>query len=105
MSIKNSEYLDAVAIKYRTLSYNDLAPKAVTGELPKIDLSFGQVVELLGPYCGVRVLDQLKAAKNSIKSVEAKILKTHLKECVKETLAEKSDFDTKVEEILKVLKR
>ena len=29
MSIKYSEYLDAVAIKYRTLSYNDLAPKAV----------------------------------------------------------------------------
>ena len=55
-------------------------------------------------YC-IDILDQLKAAKNSIKSVEAKILKTHLKECVKETLAEKSDFDTKVEEILKVLKR
>ena len=46
MSIKYSEYLDAVAIKYRTLSYNDLAPKAVTGALPKIDLSFA-VVELL----------------------------------------------------------
>ena len=55
-----------------------------------------------GKYC-IDILDQLKAAKNSIKSVEAKILKTHLKECVKETLAEKSDFDTKVEEILKVL--
>tara|TARA_B100000609_G_C16790394_1_gene221146 strand:- start:91 stop:276 length:186 start_codon:yes stop_codon:yes gene_type:complete len=57
-----------------------------------------------GKYC-IDILDQLKAAKNSIKSVEAKILKTHLKECVQETLAEKSDFDTKVEEILKVLKR
>ena len=61
MSIKYSEYLDAVAIKYRTLSYNDLAPKAVTGALPRINLSFAQVIELLGPYCGVRVLDQLKA--------------------------------------------
>ena len=57
-----------------------------------------------GKYC-IDILDQLKAAKNSIKSVEAKILKTHLKECVQETLAEKSDFDTKVEEILKVLRR
>ena len=32
-----------------------------------------------GKYC-IDILDQLKAAKNSIKSVEAKILKTHLKE-------------------------
>ena len=56
MSIKYSEYLDAVAIKYRTLSYNDLAPKTVTGALPRIDVSFAQVIELLGPYCGVRVL-------------------------------------------------
>ena len=61
MSIKYSEYLDAVAIKYRTLSYNDLAPKTVTGALPRIDVSFAQVIELLGPYCGVRVLEQLKA--------------------------------------------
>ena len=50
MSIKYSEYLDAVAIKYRTLSYNDLAPKTVTGALPRIDVSFAQVIELLGPY-------------------------------------------------------
>ena len=56
MSIKYSEYLDAVAIKYRTLSYNDIAPKAVTGALPRIDVSFAQVVELLGPYCGVRAV-------------------------------------------------
>ena len=65
MSIKYSEYLDAVAIKYRTLSYNDIAPKAdpksVTSALPRINLSFAQVIELLGPYCGVRVLEQLKA--------------------------------------------
>ena len=26
-----------------------------------IELSFAQVIELLGPYCGVRVLEQLKA--------------------------------------------
>ena len=61
MSIKYSEYLDAVAIKHRTLSYNDLAPKAVSSALPRINLSFSQVIELLGPYCGIRVLDQLKA--------------------------------------------
>ena len=63
MSIKYSEYLDAVAIKYRTLSYNDLAPQSVTGALPRFDLSFAQVIELLGPYCGVRVLEQLKAGE------------------------------------------
>ena len=65
MSIKYSEYLDAVAIKHRTLSYNSIAPKpnpkATSSALPRIDLSFSQVMELLAPYCGVRILDQLKA--------------------------------------------
>ena len=64
MSVKYSEYLDAVAVKHRTLSYNSIAPKrepGTPGALPRIKLSFSEVAELLAPYCGVRILDQLKA--------------------------------------------
>ena len=57
-----------------------------------------------GTYC-VDILNQIKAAKNSLQSVEAKILKTHLKACVKDTLSDGQTFDAKVEEILKILKR
>jgi len=55
-------------------------------------------------YC-IDILNQIKAAKSAIKTVENKILKTHLKACVKDTLSDNSKFDEKVEEILKVLKR
>jgi len=64
MSLKYSEYLDAVAVKHRTLSYNSIAPKrdpGASGALPRIKLSFAEVAELLAPYCGVRIFDQLKA--------------------------------------------
>lgn len=57
-----------------------------------------------GKYC-VDILNQIKAVRNSIASVEGKILKTHLQQCVKETLQDEQDFEEKVEEIMKVLKR
>jgi len=56
-----------------------------------------------GDYC-IDILNQIKAVKNSIITVEGKILKKHIKECIKESLTG-NDFDTKVDEIVKVLKR
>ena len=55
-------------------------------------------------YC-VDILNQIKAVRNSLATVEGKILKTHLRECVKESLDGNEDFDEKVEELLKILKR
>ena len=55
-------------------------------------------------YC-IDILNQIKAVRNSIATVEGKILKTHLKECVKESLDGSQQFEDKVEELLKVLKR
>ena len=49
-------------------------------------------------------VDQLKAAKNSLTSVEGKILKTHIEDCVKESLSG-HEFEEKVDEIIKTLKR
>ena len=57
-----------------------------------------------GKYC-VDILNQIKAVRNSIATVEGKILKTHLQTCVKETFHNNKDFEEKVEEIMKVLKR
>ena len=55
-------------------------------------------------YC-VDILNQIKAVRKSIASVEGKILKTHLEECVKDSSNGEKEFESKVEEIIKVLKR
>ena len=55
-------------------------------------------------YC-IEILNQIKAVKNSISTVERKILQTHLRGCVKDSLHGSPDFDSKVDELMKVLKR
>ena len=55
-------------------------------------------------YC-IDILNQLKAVKNALVSVEGKILKSHLKACVKDSLNQSVSFDDKVEEIVNLLKR
>lgn len=57
-----------------------------------------------GKYC-IDILNQVKATKNAITTVEGNILKTHLEECIKESLNGTIDADQKIEEIVKVLKR
>ncbi|MDC0587912.1 metal-sensitive transcriptional regulator [Gammaproteobacteria bacterium] len=57
-----------------------------------------------GKYC-VDILNQIKALKNSIITVEGKILKTHLRECIKDSLDGSDDFDLKIDEIMKTMKR
>jgi DNA-binding FrmR family transcriptional regulator len=56
-----------------------------------------------GDYC-IGILNQIKAVKNSITTVEGKILKKHLEECIKESLTG-NNFEAKVDEIVKILKR
>ena len=63
MPIKYSQFLNAAAVRHRSMSYNSLAP-IIDGKSQKpsrIKLNFSRVVELMAPYCGLRVLDQLKA--------------------------------------------
>ena len=55
-------------------------------------------------YC-IDILNQIKAVKNSITTVEGKILKTHLHACIKNSLKGNDEFDLKMDEIVKVLKR
>jgi DNA-binding FrmR family transcriptional regulator len=60
-------------------------------------------IYILDDYC-IDILNQLKAVKNSIITVEGKILKKHLEDCIKESL-KGNNFETKVDEIVKILKR
>ena len=57
-----------------------------------------------GEYC-IDILNQTKAAKNALNTVETKILETHLTHCVQESLSNRDDGNTKIEELIKVLKR
>ena len=54
-------------------------------------------------YC-IDILNQIKAVRNSLATVEGKILTTHLKGCVRDSLSSGS-MDEKVEELIKALKR
>ena len=56
-----------------------------------------------GDYC-VDILNQIKAAKNSMATVEGNVLKTHLEACVRESLSG-NEFQNKVDESVKILKR
>ena len=55
-------------------------------------------------YC-VDILNQIKAVKNASISVEGKILKVHLRACIRGSLGDETLVDNKIEEIVKLLKR
>ena len=55
-------------------------------------------------YC-IDILNQIKAVKNALSTVEGKILKNHLKACVKDALKSDQVFEDKVEELMKTLMR
>jgi len=63
MPVRYSQYLNAAAVRHRSVSYNALAPLVDgKGQKPgRISLSFNQVIDLLAPYCGLRIVEQLKA--------------------------------------------
>tara|TARA_B100000674_G_scaffold72457_1_gene50044 strand:+ start:74 stop:334 length:261 start_codon:yes stop_codon:yes gene_type:complete len=79
------------------------------GQLPSLRRIEGQVRGITKmieeeKYC-IDILDQIRAVKSALASVEGKVLKIHLKACVKDALRSEKNFDEKVEELLKTLKR
>ena len=78
-------------------------------EIPSLNRIEGQVRGIANmideeKYC-IDILNQIKAVRNALTSIEGKILKRHMKECVKEALSDEKGFDIKVEEVLKTLRR
>lgn len=55
-------------------------------------------------YC-IDILNQLKAAKKAIASIEAKILETHIRNCVQQAFADEANMEEKITEVTKLLKR
>ena len=55
-------------------------------------------------YC-IDILNQTKAAKNALKTIETKILETHISRCVNESFSNTDDAKQRIEELVKVLKR
>ena len=55
-------------------------------------------------YC-IDILNQIKAVKNALSTVEGKIVRSHLQACVKDALEDDVNFDNKVDELVKALKR
>ena len=55
-------------------------------------------------YC-IDILNQIKAVKNALSTVEGNIVRNHLQACVKDALEDNTNFDNKVDELVKALKR
>ena len=55
-------------------------------------------------YC-VDILNQIKAVRKAITTVEGKILEKHLQSCLRGSLDKNTEFEEKVKEIMAILKR
>ena len=55
-------------------------------------------------YC-IDILNQVKASKSALVTIEANILKKHVKECVKDAISNPLDFDVKIEELTKLINK
>ncbi len=85
--------------KYPSHSQQLASLKRIEGQIRGI---IGMINQ--GKYC-VDVLNQIKAAKSALVTVESKILKRHIDSCIKSSLKNKNLIDAKVEELLKLINK
>ena len=85
--------------KYPSHSQQLASLKRIEGQIRGI---IGMINQ--GKYC-VDVLNQIKAAKSALVTVESKILKRHIDSCIKTTIKNKNLVDAKVEELLKLINK
>tara|TARA_B100001564_G_C20480367_1_gene596809 strand:- start:150 stop:413 length:264 start_codon:yes stop_codon:yes gene_type:complete len=85
--------------KYPSHSQQLASLKRIEGQIRGI---IGMINQ--GKYC-VDVLNQIKAAKSALVTVESKILKRHIDSCIKSSLKNKNLVDAKVEELLKLINK
>ena len=74
--------------------------------LKRVEGQIRGVIKMIedGKYC-IDILNQVKAAKSALVTIEANILKNHVKECVKEAISNPQDFDIKIEELTKLINK
>ena len=78
-------------------------------EIPSLNRIEGQVRGIANmidddKYC-IDILNQIKAVSSAITSVESRILKTHMTGCVNDALKSEKELNSKLEELMKTLKR
>jgi DNA-binding FrmR family transcriptional regulator len=80
-------------------------------EISRINRAVGQLEGIKrmiddGRYC-IDILQQVKAVKSAIKSIEANIFTTHLESCIKDVFDSKNqkDIGKKINEIKDVFKK
>lgn len=88
-----------------TMSDNPSHKKQVTS-LKRIEGQIRGIINMIddGKYC-VSILNQIKAAKSALVTVEAQILKKHTQSCIKNSLTDKKALDKKVDELLKLINK
>ncbi len=62
--MKYSDFLHESEVKHRNISYNNLTPKPIKGQIlkpEKIKVGAAKAISLLAPYTYVRILEQVKA--------------------------------------------
>ena len=80
--------------------------KKQLASLKRIEGQIRGIINMIdnGKYC-IDVLNQIKAAKSALVSVESKVLKTHVESCVRNSFKSKKALDTKVDELLKLINK
>jgi DNA-binding FrmR family transcriptional regulator len=74
--------------------------------LKRIEGQIRGIIKMIddGKYC-IDVLNQIKAAKSALVTVESKVLKKHIESCIKESLKNNDNLDNKVDELLKIINK
>lgn len=80
--------------------------KSQIASLKRIEGQIRGIVRMIedGKYC-IDILNQVKASKSALVSVESKVLKTHVQDCVRKSMKNKDELDMKVEELLKLINK
>ena len=85
---------------------NNPCHKNRIASLRRIEGQINGVIRMIesGQYC-IDILNQTKAAKNALTSVENKILEAHLSNCVHNSISDPDSADKKIEELIEILRR
>ena len=88
-----------------TMNDNPSHKKQITS-LRRIEGQIRGIINMIddGKYC-VSILNQIKAAKSALVTVEAQILKKHTQSCIKNSLTDKKALDKKVDELLRLINK
>ena len=80
--------------------------KEQLASLKRIEGQVRGVIKMIedGKYC-IDLLNQIKAVKSALVRVESKVLNKHTESCIKQSFKNKSELNTKIEELIKLVNK